>query len=157
MTTLRDKFEASVSTSDTGCLEWTRAVNAYGYGVVRDDNSKTKLAHRAAWFLAYGAYPKKHLLHTCDNPKCVRLDHLFEGSQADNMADKMQKGRHKWGNRKWAPNEPKPWSKLTLEQVLAIKSADGPQTRIAAQYGISQKTVSDIKRGRRWPHAEIAA
>jgi hypothetical protein len=157
MTTLRAKFDASVAEADNGCLEWTKARNVHGYGVVRDERGKNKLAHRAAWFLAHGAYPEKHLLHRCDNPSCVRVDHLFEGTQTDNMADKMAKGRHKWGNRKWLPNEPKPWSKLTLDQVREIKAADGPQSRIAAIYGISQQTVSDIKRGRRWPHAELAA
>lgn len=157
MASLRAKFDASVVVKDDGCIEWVKARNAYGYGVVRDEDGKTKLAHRAAWFLAFGTYPEKHLLHRCDNPCCVRVDHLFEGSHAENMADKMAKGRHRWGSRKWAQNEPKPWAKLTLEQVLAIKAAEGPQSRIAAQYGVSQQTVSDIKRGRRWPHAEVAA
>jgi len=157
MEKLQAKFKDSILSADNGCIEWVKACNAQGYGVVRDEDGKTKLAHRAAWFLAYKVYPVKHLLHRCDNPRCVNVDHLFEGSQADNMADKMSKGRHKWGVRKWKPNEPKSWSKLTLDQVRAIIADQRLQKQIALDYGVGQQTISDIKRGRRWPHAEIAA
>ena len=157
MIPLRVKFEASIATKDNGCVEWVKARNARGYGVVRDETGKNRLAHRAAWFLAFGYYSRQHILHRCDNPACVRIDHLFEGSHVDNMADKMAKGRHRWGHRKWTPNEPKPWAKLTLDQVIAIKKAAEPQWQLAVKYGVSQQTISDIRRGRRWPHAEVAA
>lgn len=53
-------------------------------------------AHRTAWFLAWGEWPPpdKMLCHTCDNPACVNVAHLFLGDQFDNMRDKTSKGRH---------------------------------------------------------------
>jgi hypothetical protein len=56
-------------------------------------NRRIVKAHHYAWFLKYGKWPKKKLLHKCDSTLCVRWSHLFEGSQGDNMKDCAQKGR----------------------------------------------------------------
>ena len=77
-----------------GCWLWKRGLDDGGYGIVRMDGKVWK-AHRVAWFLTYGIIPDK-VLHKCDIPRCVNPEHLFLGSQKDNMADAYKKGR-------WSP------------------------------------------------------
>lgn len=80
------------------CWVWTSAsLNAHGYGVIGlGDGRGTSVAHRVSYELAHGVAltREQKILHRCDNPPCVRPDHLFEGTQADNMADMRAKGRH---------------------------------------------------------------
>lgn len=74
--------------------EWTGATQgSLGYGSIRVDGRR-RLAHCVAFFLAEGRWPSPQGLHHCDNPPCVRREHLFEGSQADNQRDMVAKGRH---------------------------------------------------------------
>ncbi len=81
-------------TTPSGCLEWVRGRNAGGYGMVRYDGfTRPILAHRLAWFLVHGAFPKNFACHKCDNPPCCNPDHLFDGTQAGNVADSIAKGR----------------------------------------------------------------
>lgn len=82
-----------------GCWEWTGTLDAYGYGVLTVSTtlspSRKAKAHRLAWELAAGPIPPGlHVLHRCDNRRCVRPDHLFLGDQRDNMRDALAKGRH---------------------------------------------------------------
>lgn len=76
-----------------GCLEWQAARIRSGYGVVWADKRLT-YAHRFAWQQTFGAIPDGlRVLHHCDNPPCVRPDHLFLGTAADNSRDMVRKGR----------------------------------------------------------------
>jgi HNH endonuclease len=78
---------------ESPCIEWTK-FRLRGYGLQKF-RGKTRLAHRVAWMLANGEIPDGLcVLHRCDNPPCVNVDHLFLGTHADNVADKMAKGRH---------------------------------------------------------------
>ena len=75
-----------------GCWLWVGSINhRYGWLVVRGRKVR---AHRFSYELAYGLIPVGLLvLHRCDNPPCVRPDHLFVGTQTDNMQDMLRKGR----------------------------------------------------------------
>lgn len=149
-----DKFVSSYAQAVNGCLTWQKAKNKAGYGVMRCADGKNRLAHRMAWRIYFSDPQDKHVLHKCDNPACVNVGHLFLGTHADNMADKIKKNRHRWGNKRWATHEIRPWAKLTKNQVLAIRADTRVQSVIAADFNVTQQTVSDIKRRRRWAHVE---
>lgn len=88
-----EHFWRRVDTS-ADCSLWTGPVNRGGYGVYNHLGERC-LAHRAAWILTFGPIPDgMGVLHHCDNPPCVRPDHLFIGTQADNARDMNAKGRN---------------------------------------------------------------
>ena len=86
-----ERFWSKVAKSD-GCWLWTAARNEQGYGEFSLDG-KLQRAHRVSFYLAHGRWPEPNALHKCDNPPCVRPDHLFEGTHKENMADMTSKGR----------------------------------------------------------------
>jgi len=76
------------------CWEWMAFRSDQGYGKYRTyKKEKTEVATRVAYRLVYGDFDRSlYVLHTCDNPSCVRPQHLFLGTQLDNMKDKLAKG-----------------------------------------------------------------
>ena len=90
----------------TRCHEWTAHIGKDGYGKF-SLNGKTYRAHQAAWIIKHGSTGGLDVLHRCDNPPCVRLDHLFDGSHADKMADMVAKGRSATGAKNG--RHTKPW------------------------------------------------
>lgn len=77
------------------CEEFTKRARCRGGYAQVSVAGKTTLAHRAAWVAANGPIPSGlHVLHRCDNPPCVNIEHLFLGTHQDNMDDKKSKGRH---------------------------------------------------------------
>jgi HNH endonuclease len=86
-----DKF---LMIPEHACWEWIGTKNEYGYGI-KTVNNKAVRAHRLSWEIHNGAIPKNLCVcHKCDNPGCVRPDHLFLGTKKDNNRDKGNKGRH---------------------------------------------------------------
>lgn len=136
----------------TGCWVWFAGTNGAGYGLIRPGGlSPRMLAHRASWELFKGPIPEHSsyhgicVLHRCDNRACVNPDHLFLGTNEDNIHDCMAKNR-------------KP-TKLTLAQVIAIKarsSCGEPTSKLAREYGVERSTVKRIKRGASWKHMEVS-
>lgn len=96
--TARDFFWTKVRKTD-GCWEWTGSRTNKAYGQFYDGLRGVR-AHRYSWEIEHGAIPSGAcVLHRCDDPICVRPDHLFLGSHAENMADMTTKRRH-WCQRK---------------------------------------------------------
>jgi hypothetical protein len=91
------------------------------------------------WMMVYGEIPKKHsILHQCDNRACVNPAHLFLGTQADNVADMVRKGRHT--------------KKLTWDDVRKIRAMpEGiSQREVAGEFGVDRATISYIRAGKTW-------
>lgn len=136
------------------CWVWTGAKNLQGYGKLKTDEGPIKAAHRLAWEIANGPIPEGRLvLHRCDNPSCVRPEHLFLGTYVDNHQDMIQKGRSPHIGtdrppRNYARGEKHPYAKLSDAQVEEIKAASGTQREIAARFGVTQGTVSSIRSGK---------
>lgn len=90
--TIEDRFWAKVDRGGE-CWRWTADCDSSGYGSLKTGHTKVS-AHRLSWQLHHGQIPPgQSVLHRCDNPRCVRPDHLFLGTQADNIADMVAKGR----------------------------------------------------------------
>jgi len=141
---MKERFESFVMPVPwSGCHEWMGFIPENNYGRFRIGN-KMPLAHRIAYELYIGPIPKGlHVCHTCDNRRCVNPFHLFVGTAKDNAQDKVSKGRSLAG-------ESHNLAKLTRDQVEAIREDERFQFEIAADYGVSQSQVSNIKRGKRW-------
>lgn len=141
-----DRFWSKVSKTDK-CWMWTGASARFGYGNSYF-NGKNVPAHRLSWILENGEIPKgMNVCHKCDNPRCVKPDHLFLGSQAENMRDMRQKNRGAKGERHGS-------AKLSLEDVLQIKLAlkqGRTQTSIALEHHVGVPQISRIASGKRWP------
>lgn len=135
----------------TECHEWTanRRKRGHSYGMFRY-NGRMHNAHRIAWMLYKGKYPKgKCILHKCDNPPCVREDHLFKGTQTDNVKDAVSKGRNK------GPKSENSRSvKITKEIADKIRSRYIPKVitmkQLGQEYGISDSAVEFIIKRHTW-------
>lgn len=149
-----ERFWAKVDKSGD-CWLWTgqRVRNGYGHFFIERGRSSVK-AHRFSYELANGPVPARLLvLHRCDNPPCVRPDHLYAGTPQDNMDDKMSRGR-----AGFAHGEQLPHSILTDAQIREIRRRYRPRVvtleALANEYGTSVTNVSNIIHRKRWAHVE---
>jgi hypothetical protein len=142
----KENFELLVNKKDSGqCWNWLGAKTSRGdYGIYWWEG-RTHVAHRIAYFLEHGEWPIPHCLHICDNGLCCNPKHLYAGTQADNNRDRDERGRGARGERSGA-------SKLTTEQILAIRSDSRTTRVIADEYGIDYGHVGRIKRYEKWAH-----
>lgn len=144
--------ECSIPEPNSGCWLWLGTTNDDGYGRMTI-RRKAIGAHRISFELLCHPIPKgMHVLHKCDVRSCVNPDHLFLGTNLDNMADKMAKGREAKGPNHKVKGEGNGNAKLSDWQVLEIKESGLSQRKIAAKYGICQAVVSEIKTGKMWSH-----
>jgi hypothetical protein len=150
MNDLEKRFWSKVAIGD-GCWNWTAGPLGYRkthYGQFWFRGSMRR-ATRVAWEIVNGRWPgEMHVLHKCDNPRCVRPSHLFLGTAADNMQDMKNKGRGDTGAR----GEKHHQTPLKKSDVVAIRADSRLQKTIAAAYGISQTAVSNIKLRKSWRH-----
>lgn len=143
------KFWVKVSEDKSGCWIWTGRTLPFGHGQTTF-GGKLQLTHRIAWQLIHGEIPDgKCILHLCDNPACVRPDHLFLGTKSDNNTDRANKGRN-------APKsgEMNGRAKLTWDDVRIIRSRYNSGTAkvkdIINEYKIGKSTFWHIIRNETW-------
>jgi len=165
-----EEFDRSwVENPATGCWEWTRGRFAGGYGQVHWRGKGGQLAHRVAYELQIGPIPPGLVVrHTCDNPPCVNPNHLTIGTQADNIADAVRRGRVATGDRNGARKRPErvlrgeaqPMAKLNRRRVRLIRTLSSrgePQARLAKHFGVSQATIWKVVSGKTWVAEKHAA
>lgn len=146
------------------CWLWAGGRDSYGYGTFCVPVSRKVKAHRTIWNLEHGDIPKGLcVLHRCDTPACVNPQHLFLGTDADNMADRDAKGRTAKGDRSGSRMHPEKvcrgeavnTAKLTSQKVLRIRElidAGMSLTGIGLEFGITKNSVWKIKTGINWKH-----
>lgn len=181
LSSIRDRFWAAVDkTAKTPvrpglspCWTWTKGKTKAGYGQLqaRKISQQPLLAHRVAWQLEKGEIPLGvHVLHECDNPSCVRPSHLFLGTQTDNVADRVRKGRTASGDRNGARTKrhrnpfvrnggsglkgaAHPMAVLSDAQVADIlkncaTGQRGMKAKMARKHGVSQAHVGRLVAGK---------
>lgn len=133
------------------CWLWKGSTDGGGYGKIRgsaESHYKTSRAHRIAYELVHGTVPNSlHVLHSCDNRACANPAHLFLGTNAENVDDRVNKGRS--ADVKGEKNVK---AKLTEIQVLYIRSLSGTQNSIAMRFGVSTSTIWGIRNRKSWKH-----
>ena len=162
------------------CWLWKGTKRRRGYGAVHIHGNKYLSAHRVSWILANGPIPPGFCVcHSCDNPPCVRPEHLFLGTNAENTADSTAKGRRASGDRNGARLYPERVSqgirdsisrmsgprppfgiahgsaKLSEDAVRNIRRAylaGKRQQELADRYGVSQVAISKIVLMKTWKH-----
>lgn len=155
-TPIADRFWTHVAKTDS-CWLWLGWKDEHGYGWIRGEegrSGKVLRAHRVAWELANGAIPEgQYVCHHCDNPSCVRPDHLFIGTHLENMRDCVRKGRYNGAgvHPEWRRGN----CKLDERQVGAIRSAYANGRSIGElgkMFGVHRSTIGFVVHRKTWRH-----
>ena len=161
---IEERFWSKTETSTehfyngTPCIDWVGGGHGGGYGSFRF-NGIPRLAHRVSYQLNNGTIPQGLcVLHHCDRRCCVNPDHLFIGTNKDNVDDRVTKGR---SSRPFGSSNGR--AVLTEDIVLIIKQflhrhplrtgrAGGQCFFLARWFGVSRAAISKINTGKRWAH-----
>ena len=134
-----------------GCWEWTAGVMGIGYGKFMWEPGRDIGAHRASYMLHFGTIPPGlDVCHVCDNPRCVRPDHLFVGTRTDNMRDALRKGRTRFVPLRGEMNGR---AKITGIDATAIRerhAAGETHRELARVYGVTAENIYHIVARRTW-------
>lgn len=141
-------FDTSYTIDSNGCWLWNLCKDSIGYGLWKF-NYKYWKAHRYSWTINKGPIPVGiKVCHKCDVRHCVNPEHLFLGTQQDNVNDMIAKGRKPIQKGDTAANR-----KLTSSEVAFIRAnlkQHGDGRRLAKQFGVTPSQISGIKNGKSW-------
>lgn len=135
--------------SETGCWEWTASRNKLGYGRITV-GGRVELAHRVSFLEFKRADPTgMSVCHRCDNPCCVNPEHLFLGTQLENMQDCGTKGR-----RVFAKGVDQKAAKLNPDLVRMIRRSKKSNSQLGRELGISDVAISCVRLRKTWAWVE---
>lgn len=138
--TIDKMYSNSIHNLETDCYLWQGCMHEKGYGRIRYQGRVEKV-HRIS-FMYYKGAIIEGVYHTCDIPNCWNPDHLFTGTNIDNIRDKVIKGRQARGSNSS--------NKLEEYQVRAIRISTTANKALARVYGVSSHTIRDIKNRVTW-------
>jgi hypothetical protein len=148
--TLEDRFWRYVK-KEEGCWRWLSYIDPQGYGRL-NYNARPMLASRISYLIHFGEVPAgMAVCHKCDNPSCTNPDHLFLGTQADNVADMERKGR---ARKRGKPGTEHRQAKLTDQDVRDIRAGGASDAANSIKYGVSRATIHAIRVGKTWRHVK---
>ena len=159
---IEDRFWEKVQKSD-GCWTWQGCLDRRGYGQIARGGKfgGNVKAHRLSYRIAHGDLPESaHVLHRCDNPACVRPDHLFLGTHTDNMRDMWAKnrGRCDGAGRSGEENGNHRLTSANVAEIIRRHKGGEASRALAAEFGVSKTLVLMISAGKVWRHIqEVAA
>lgn len=129
------------------CWEWQGGVEGpEARGRIKLGGRRRAQASRVAYVLTHGPLSEdEYVCHHCDNPKCVRPDHLFAGTVVDNNADRTAKGRDARGERSGS-------AKLTNAQARIALTYPANARTTGRMFGVSKSTIQKLRQGVNWAH-----
>ena len=149
MATIKNLMAKTVRVGD--CLEFTGYIARNGYGIVWHDG-KNRSAHRVSFELHnLPIMDDQHVMHTCDNRRCINPAHLRLGSRAENMADMVSK-RRSWKARGRKHSS----SKLSPEIAAEIRRRFQPWSKVngrnalAREFGVTPAAIWFVIEGLTW-------
>ncbi len=148
--TLEEKLkDGSKINEETGCIEWFKSTTKKGYGKLRHKKI-IYTAHRLSYSLKFDLPDEVWVLHSCDNPCCINVDHLFPGNNDINVKDKVKKNRQ---SRMLGESHPR--SKLKEKDIHAIRKmrVDGVKVfEISKIYNVDLSSIYLIVNNKTWKH-----
>lgn len=138
------------------CWPWVGTVDSCGYGRIRcgslaNNTRHYRQVHRVVWEIVHGPIPVGLcVLHHCDNPPCVNPQHLWLGTQQDNIADMVKKGRNFSFKRQRGVKNPN--AKLTEQRVREIRTSNIGTYILARQYNVRSMTIWRVRMRKTWRH-----
>ena len=135
-----------------GCWYWAGCLTPQGYGAFGTWRKGTGLAHRICWELFIGPIPDGMvLIHSCDNPMCVNINHLRVGTQAENLSDMALKGRASRGSHRTH-------SKLNdqlVGEIINLHASGVSQCKLAKQFGVTRWVINSVVKRTGWKHVTL--
>lgn len=151
LTEFQTAFFAKVNKGKS-CWIWTAYANEDGYGIT-SFRGRLMGAHRASWIIHYGDIPEDmRVLHHCDNPPCVNPEHLFLGTQLDNMRDCAAKGRIRSGEKRGENNPISPLKNADVFEIRRLAMTGRTRIEIAKEFGVCRQSIDAIVNRETWTH-----
>lgn len=149
MSDIWDRITFEKTGGARACWEVTsHATNSYGYPIIKVDGTQ-RYIHRLVFEAEFGSLGEGMVVrHLCDNRLCCKPTHLTYGTHADNVRDRVERGRSATGTQNGR-------SKLTEEKVQYVLMSDETDYALGKTLGVDPKTIRAIRDGRTWTHVQI--